>query len=57
MIEEVDVMMRELLDLEIHMATHQDALNGLHQQIIRGQPVVCLTYNFMQLRIFELIVL
>jgi hypothetical protein len=54
MIEEVDVMMRELLDLEIHMATHQDALNGLHQQIIRGQPVVCLTYNFMQLRIFEL---
>ena len=37
--------MRELIDVSAKMNAHEQALNGLHQLIGRGEAIVCATVS------------
>ena len=41
-LSEIDKMMRKLVDTENELQMHEETLMNLYQQVIRGEPVVCI---------------
>jgi len=39
-LDEVDAIMKKLLDIDQEMRSHEDTLNNLYQTLVRGEVVV-----------------
>jgi hypothetical protein len=39
-LSEVDDIMKTLIDIDHEMQSHEKVLSGMHQQLLRGEPVV-----------------
>jgi hypothetical protein len=39
-LERLDVLMREVIDIEVEIKSHEQTLEGLHQQVVVGEEIV-----------------
>ena len=41
-LQRLDVLMRDIIDIDMEIRTHEQTLKGLHQQVVTGEEIVSL---------------